>query len=131
MILDSSYLFHLMSGNHKAFAKGVELAASEETQWLPTPAVSEAYYGVETMRSDTTEAEMRNRLRPYPRIDVSGEIARVAGRLLAQADDRAGGNSGVDTNDAYIAAMAELLDETVLTRNVADFENLGVSVETY
>jgi len=47
------------------------------------------------------------------------------------ADDRVGGEAGVGANDAYIAAMAAVLGDAVLTANVTDFEALGVSVETY
>jgi predicted nucleic acid-binding protein len=131
MIVDSSYLLDLMAGDPDAFAKGSELVDREEMQWLPTPVVTEVYYGVSTARSDTTEREVRNRLLGYPRIDVDEEIARVAARLLAEADDREDGDAGIGVNDAYIAAMAEVIDEPVLTDNVRDFEGLGVSVETY
>jgi predicted nucleic acid-binding protein len=131
MIVDSSYLFDLMAEDPDAFAKGAELVERDEMQWLPTPVVAEVYYGVGTARSTTTEDEVRNRLLGYPRIDVDEEIARTAGKLLATADDRAGGDAGVGMTDAHIAAMAEVLDDTVLTANVADFETLGVPVETY
>jgi len=131
MILDSSYLFDLMAADPDAFAKGSELVDRGEMQWLPTPVVAEVYYGVATARSDTTEAEVRNRLLGYPRIEVDEEVARTAGELLARADDRAGGAAGAGSNDAYIAAMADVLDDAVLTADVADFETLGVDVETY
>lgn len=131
MIIDSSYLFDLMAEDPAAFSKGTELVERGEMQWLPTPVVAEAYYGVATAQSDTTKQEVRNRLLGYPRIEVDEEIARVAGELLAAADDREGGNPGVGPNDAYIAAMAEVLDDAVLTDNVDDFEALGVPVETY
>jgi len=131
VILDSSVLFDLMAGDPDAFAKGADLVERGEMQWLPTPVVAETHYGVATARSDTTERDVRNRLLSYPRIDVDGEVARVAGRLLAGADDRAGGNAGTGANDAYIAAMAEILDDAVLTDNVDDFEALGATVETY
>jgi predicted nucleic acid-binding protein len=74
---------------------------------------------------------VRNRLLGYPRLDVDEEIARTAGELLASADDESSGDAGVGANDAYIAAMAAVLDETVLTENVEDFEALGVPVESY
>lgn len=131
MIIDSSYLFDLMAEDPDAFSKGAELVENGEMQWLPTPVVAEAYYGVATVRSDTTEEEVRNRLLGYPRIDVDEEIARTAGKLLAEVDDRAGENAGVGPNDGYIAAMADILDDAVLTDNVSDFQALGVSVETY
>jgi predicted nucleic acid-binding protein len=131
VIIDSSYLFDLMAGEPDAFQKGTELVEHEEMQWLPAPVVSEAYYGVATARSQTTEREVRNRLLGYPRIEVDEEVARVAGQLLAEADDQAGGDAGVGANDAYIAAMADVLDDAVLTDNREDFEVLGVPVETY
>lgn len=131
MIIDSSYLFDLMADDPDAFATGAELVERGEMQWLPTPVVAEVYYGVATVRSDTSEAEVRNRLLGYPRIDVDEEVARVAGTLLATADDSAGGDAGVGANDAYIAAMGEILDERVLTDNVHDFDTLDVAVETY
>lgn len=131
MIIDSSYLFDLMADDRDAFAKGAELVERGEMQWLPTPVVAEVYYGVATARSTTTEQAVRNRLLGYPRVDVDEEIARTAGELLAEADDRAGGDAGVGPNDAYVAAMAAVLDDAVLTANVDDFEALGVPVETY
>jgi predicted nucleic acid-binding protein len=132
MILDSSYLFDLMRNDEAAFRKGVELVESGEIQWLPTPVVAEAYYGVFTSGSDRTEAELRNRLLGYPRVDVTDEIARTAGKLLVRAHEDSADTAGnPGANDAYIGAMAETLDDAVLTENVADFEKLGVTVETY
>lgn len=131
MILDSTYIFDLMADDADAFDMGVELVERGEMQWLPVPVVAEAYYGVVTARSSTSEGAVRNRLLGYPRIDVDEEIARVAGTLLAEADDVAGGDSGVGSNDAYIAAMADVLGDAVLTENVRDFESLGVKTETY
>jgi len=66
------------------------LVEDGEMQWLPTPVVAEAYYGVATARSDTTEQEVRNRILGYPRIDIDEEIARTAGELLAAANDQVG-----------------------------------------
>lgn len=132
MILDSSYLFDLMRNDSDAFEKGVELVERGEIQWLPTPVVAEAYYGVFTSGSTRTEAELRNRLLGYPRVDVTEEIARTAGKLLVHAhEERAHMDGNPGANDAYIGAMAEHLDDAVLTENVKDFEKLGVSVETY
>lgn len=131
MILDSSYVFDLLAENRDAFEKGVEIVERGERQWLPVPVVAEAFYSAAKERSDTTETVIRNRLRGYPRIDLNEEIARVAGQLLAKADDAAGNDSRVGWNDAHIAATADILDQSVLTANVADFETLGVEVETY
>lgn len=130
MIVDFSSLFDPMADDPDAFAKGTELVERGEMQWLPTPVVVETYYDVVTARGETTEREVRNRLLGYPRVDVDEEIARIAGGLLAEADDRMGGHAGVGANDAYIAAMADVLDDAVLTDNVDAVETLSVPVET-
>jgi len=54
-----------MANDPAAFAKGTELVERGEMQWLPTPVVAEAYYGVATARSDTTEQELPE----YRRLD--------------------------------------------------------------
>lgn len=131
MIIDSTFLFDLMAGDPDAFEKGVELVDRGEIQWLPAPVVAETYYGAATNRSDVTATQIRNRLLGYPRVAVDEEIARVAGERLARADDLSGGDRGIGWNDAHIAATAAVLDDAVLTENVADFEALGVPVETY
>ena len=131
MILDSTFLFDLMAEDPDAFSKGVELVELGEVQWLPTPVIAEVFYGASTARSRTSIAEVRNRLLAYPRVSVNEAIARRSGELLAEADDHAGGESGIGWNDAHIAATADRLEDAVLTDNVADFEALGVAVETY
>lgn len=132
MILDSSYLFDLIRDDSAAFQKGVELVEVGEVQWLPTPVVAEAYYGVFVSGSDRTEAELRNRLLGYPRLDVTEEVARTAGKLLVRAaEENADRRGNPGANDAYIGAMSEVLDDRVLTENTTDFEKLGVDVETY
>lgn len=131
MILDSTFLFDLMAGHEGAFEKGVGLVDRGEMQWVPAPVLGEVFYGAATERSETTVADVRNRLLGYPRVALDEEIATTAGELLARADDRAGGDSGIGWNDAHIAATAEELDDAVLTENVTDFERLGADVEMY
>lgn len=131
MILDSSYIFDLMDGNRTAIQKGHELTESGEVQWLPTPVVAEVYYGVVYSASEEERRTVQNAIMGYPRVDVDEEIARTASTLLATADKEADGTSGVETNDAYIGAIADVLGEAVLTVNTSDFETLGIDVETY
>lgn len=131
MILDSSYIFDLMDGVSAAIRTGRELTETGEIQWLPSPVVSEVYYGVVYAKSEEERRKVRNALLGYPRVDINEEIARTASTLLAEADRNAGGNSGVETNDAYVGAVADVLDEPVLTANSDDFETLGVEIKTY
>jgi len=131
MILDTSFLIHLFSHDTAAFEKGVELSEQNAIQRVPAPVIAELSYGV---RMDGTDEEVRNfenAQRMYPVVDLSRDIARRSGELLADADQAAGGESGIDKVDPMVAAVADILDEPVLTDNVEDFETLGVDVETY
>lgn len=131
MILDTSYLISLFSGERRAFEKGIELTQDDEIQYLPVPVVQELEYGVAMTGSTEEQRNVRNACRLYPPIDLNRETARRAGELLATADTDAGGDAGIDNIDAQVAAIADLLDDAVLTDNVADFERLGVAVESY
>ncbi len=131
MILDTSYVLDLVAKDEDAFRKGVELQEANVTRWVPTPVLFECYYGAEYLDDDDERRLVRNALGSYPTVDVTDDLARTAGRLLARADRDASGDSGVEVNDAYVAAVAEVLDEPVLTSDPEDFETLGVAVETY
>lgn len=131
MILDSTYLFDLLAADDDAFRKGVRMTEAGETQWVPTPVLAEAFYGAATAASETDASEVRNALLAYPRVEIDEATAQRSGELLAEADDAHGGESGVGWHDADIAAVAEQLNDRVLTDNVEDFEKLGVPVETY
>lgn len=120
-----------MEGHPEALAVGNELARDGVVQWLPTPVVAELYYGVNYVASEDERRKVQNALMGYPRVEINEEIARTASQLLAAADTKAGGTSGVETNDAYIGAIANVLDQPVLTANGADFKALGVETKTY
>lgn len=66
-----------------------------------------------------------------PLFELDEATAKRGGELLAEADRAAGRDSGIDNEDALIAAVADQVTEPVLTRNETDFERLGVDVETY
>lgn len=69
---------------------------------------------------DTVRARFTGRI-----VDVDADVAEVAGRLRA-VGDRSGRST--DPLDALIAASALVRGATVATRNVRDFEPLGVTV---
>lgn len=58
-------------------------------------------------------------------VDVDADVADVAGRLRAAASS---GGRPTDAVDALIAASALVRGAAVATRNVRDFEPLGVDV---
>jgi predicted nucleic acid-binding protein len=133
MILDSAFLIDLFARDPDAFEKGTELADRGVAQRLPAPVLDELQYGVEFAGSEAERRGVNNLSELYPVVDVDEKVARRAGRLLGAADKRAGGvdQAGIDDIDPMIAAVADIEDEPVLTDNVAEFEALGVAVETW
>lgn len=131
MILDSTYLIHLIRGNPRAFQKGLELFEAQTVRRVPVPVLFEVYYGVEFAESADQRRRAKNALMGYPTVSLDDSLAHQAAKLLAAADREAGGDSGIEVNDAYVAAVAMSYDEPVLTANVSDFETLGVDVEPY
>lgn len=130
MILDTSFVIDLFDGRDDAFRKGVELAESSQVQRVPAPVVTELSYGA-AFGDETAARRVKNALRMYPVVEQDETVARRAGELLAAADERAGGENGVDRVDPTVAAVADLNGEPVVTDDVTDFQTLGVSVEQY
>ena len=130
MILDTSFLIDLFDGRDGAFEKGIDLSQTKTVQRVPSPVVMELSYGAEFGDEDERR-NVRNALRMYPVVEQNETIVHRAGQLLARADQKADGESGIDKVDPMVAAVSDVYDEPVLTDNVGDFTALGVDVETY
>ena len=91
------------------------------------PSVWELHYGAACTGSEAEHRRVRDILLMYPPVVVDEEIARRAAELLAEADRRADGPSGVDSEDGLTAAVAD----PVLTDDERDFGRLGVPYEAY
>ncbi|MFB6219135.1 MAG: PIN domain-containing protein [Halobacteriaceae archaeon] len=131
MILDTSYFLDLLREDEAAFDAGMELHNEGVTGKVATPTLFETYYGVGATQSEAELRKVQNVLMGYPPVPITEGIARVAGELLGRVDAAAGGESGIGSRDAYIAATARVLDEPVFTRNESHFDRLGVEVITY
>lgn len=133
MILDTAFLIDLLRREQAAFDKGVELAEDGIAQRVPVPVLYELEYGAQLHGTEDEKRAIGNLNRLYPIVRVNEEIARTAARLIAAADRDAGGagQTGIDDIDPLVVAIAETVGEPVLTANVADFETLGVDVETW
>lgn len=131
MILDTSFLLDLKDGDPNAFEKAVELHAADVPQRVSVPSVMELHYGATFTGSEEERRRVRNLLTMYPLVDLDESAARTAGELLAEADRKEGGDSGVDNEDGLIGAVADLLGEPVLTANTTHFEKIGVETESY
>lgn len=133
MILDTAFIISLFKRKRAAFSKGAELVDNGIVQRLPSPVLYELQYGVELGGDEDERRGVENLSNLYPVVEVDERLARQAGRLCATADTAAGGvdQAGIDDIDPLVAAVADEYNEPILTRNVRDFETLGVEVETY
>lgn len=129
MILDTSFLIDLMRGDDGAVEAARRLEADLVQQRLSAMSLFELFYGV--ARSDQPEAEretVESVISTKPVHPADDAVMQKAGRL---AGELATEGRAVGDGDAVIAATAIALDEPVLTRNVAEYERLGVSVQRY
>lgn len=133
MILDTAFLIELLREEPDAFEKGVQLSESGTVQRIPAPVLYELQYGAEMEGSREEQRGIGDLSNLYPVVRINEGMAREAARLVAKADMEAGGSgqSRIDDIDPLVAAVADSVDEPVLTRNVDDFTALGVAVETW
>lgn len=131
MILGTSFLLDLKDGQQSAFEKAIDLYDGGIMQRVAMPSVWELHYGAAFTQSETERRRVRNLLLMYPPVEIDEKTARRAAELIADADRRESGDSGVDNEDGLIGAVAERFGEPVLTDNVDDFEKLAVEVEMY
>lgn len=131
MILDTSFLLDLKDGDGDAFDQAIEMYEQGVVQRVAMPSVWELHYGAAYTESKEERRRVQNLLLMYPPVAIDEATAQRGAELLAGADRREGGESGVDNEDGLIGAVADRLGEPVLTKNVRDFEALGVEYETY
>lgn len=129
MLLDTSFLIDLMNGDEGAVEKAREVERDLVQQRVTSMTLYELYYGI--ARAEQSEAEreiVEDVLTSKPIRPADGDVMRKAGRL---AGELANDGTPVGDGDVIIGATADVVEEPVLTRNVEDFERLGVEVETY
>lgn len=129
MLLDTSFLIDLMNGDEDAVEKARELERDLVQQRLSSMTVFELYYGISRSDQSADERErIENVLSSKPIQPADAAVMRKAGRLSGALMNE--GNAVAD-GDVIIGATAAVVEEPVLTRNVADFERLDVDIETY
>jgi predicted nucleic acid-binding protein len=129
VLLDTSFLIDLMDGDPAAVEKAEEIERNLIQQRLSSMTLFELYYGVS--RSDRSEQERRqveSVLASKPVHPADTAVMQKAGTLSGRLANE---GSPVDDGDVVIAATADVVGEPVLTRNVADFDRLGVDIESY
>jgi predicted nucleic acid-binding protein len=129
MLLDTSFLIDLMNGDEDAVEKAGELEADLVQQRLSSMTLFELYYGIARATDPETEREtVESVLASKPVHPADTAVMRKAGRLAGELQNE---GAPVGDGDVIIAATADIVAEPVLTRNVEDFDRLGVDIETY
>lgn len=125
MLLDTAFLIDLMNGDEAAVEKVREMERDLVQQRLSSMTLFELYYGI----ARATERERVERvLASKPTYPADTAVMRKAGRLAGALQND---GTPVGDGDVIIGATAEIVEEPVLTRNVDDFERLGVDIESY
>jgi len=129
VLLDTSFLIDLMNGDEDAVEKARELETDLVQQRLSSMTLFELYYGIARATDSGSEREtVENVLASKPIHPADTAVMRKAGRLSGELHNE---GTPVGDGDVIIGATADVVEEPVLTRNVDDFERLGVEIETY
>ncbi|MFB6202530.1 MAG: type II toxin-antitoxin system VapC family toxin [Halorhabdus sp.] len=129
MLLDTSFLIDLMNGDEEAVEKAREFERDLVQQRLSAMTLFDLYYGIARATDSASEREtVEDVLASKPVSPADTAVMRKAGRL---AGDLQNDGTPVGDGDVIIGATADILEEPVLTRNVADFDRLDVETETY
>jgi tRNA(fMet)-specific endonuclease VapC len=129
VLLDTSFLIDLMNGDGDAVEKARELERDLVQQRISSMTLFELYYGIARATDSEAEREtVEHVLASKPIYPADTPVMRKAGQLSGELQ-----NDGISVGDGdvIIGATAEIVEEPVLTRNVEDFERLGVDIETY
>lgn len=123
-LLDTTFAIDFLNGRTEAVARLERLFAAGDEAFLNDVVVCELASGARPA-DDTGLAAL---IRAVEFVQPGAEVAEQAGRWRGQA--RARGVT-ISVPDALIAAAADALGATVVTRNVRDFARLPVAIEEY
>lgn len=129
MLLDTTFLIDLLRGDPAAVDRARELEEDLVQQRVSTMTLVELSYGVARSHQPADERRMVEEvLATKPAHPADTAVMRKAGQL---AGELANQGQTIGDGDVIIGAIAEIIGESVLTRNVKDFERLGVDIEPY
>lgn len=130
MLFDTTFLVDLTRGDDAAVERTRELEAQFVRQRVSAMTLFELYYGVARSNPPDDERETVERVlstKPVQPADTA--VMRRAGYVSGELENH---GEAVADGDVVIGATALVTDESVPTRNVADFERVpDVAVETY
>ena len=124
LLLDTSFVIDCWRNLSEALARLERLFADGRPLYITEVVVCELYAGLPEARRDTA----RRFLEPLEFIQPGPATAVTAGIWRAEAHTR---GATLHLPDALIAAAADAVGATVLTRNIRDFALTPVRVESY
>lgn len=125
MILDTSVIVDIDRGILQAKVERLDQASPHK---ICSATIAEYYTGVE-LASGNKKHEAEKLVYNAEEIAIKGEVAEEAGRILAELTER---GKIIGINDVYIAAVARVLEEPVLTSDVSDFRQVeGIEVKDW
>ncbi|MBI5072642.1 PIN domain-containing protein [Candidatus Woesearchaeota archaeon] len=130
MILDTTFLIDLMNNDESARHKAEVLFNHGSLTYISTVTIFELHSGLaRSGKSSPEQNKVRNVLDQQNIIPIDSTIAERAGDIHGALITQ---GQMLGSMDCLIAATALLNRETVLTRNVKDFQRIpGLKIESY
>lgn len=118
-----------MRGDTAAVERARELEEDLVQQRVSTMTLFELFYGdARSPQPNEERRQVEEVLETKPTYSADAAVMRKAGRLSRQLANQ---GQTVGDGDVIVWATALINEEPLLTRNVEDFERLGVAVERY
>ncbi len=130
MIFDSCFMIDLLKDDEKAFDKLLEIEDNGTTQVITTITVFELIFGAEKSRESEKEKIRAKKIYETMLIaNLDHKSAVCAAEIFASSVKK---GRTLPLSDCLIAGIALANNETILTRNVKDFNKIeGLKIETY
>ena len=123
-LIDTTFLIDHLRGDHAARERMARLAEVGDELFVNEVVVAEAWAGAH----GGADPDLELFLRSLEFVQPAPDAAQAAGRWRAGAHAR---GWTLSMTDALIAAAADSLDATLLTRNLRDFALTPIRVEAY
>ena len=130
MILDTTFLIDLMKEESTAVSKLKEIERDKITQSISAPTLYELYVGITLSTKPAKEKrKVFDTLISMNILGLDAECAAKAGEVQGKLIRK---GKMINPEDAMIAGIALINNETVLTKNVEHFSRIrDLKIETY
>jgi len=125
VLFDTTVLIDYYNGDPAAQSLVELVMAGEATASVSPVTTFEIWLGIEDHDEEVAFRALMNSLEPAP---LTEEMARIAAVWLRGLSPRRAENL---FRDALIATTASSRKETVVTRNIGDFQRFGIDVQPY